>query len=481
MRGKGEDNVLTLHHIILAKKQLKGRIIAPIDKNANANAVICPKWFSIKMKETFLQDEHYEKIEEGTQNIFERWKTWYTNRGFDKRLKWAQKMDLPFAYFLVKNKDIQKKIRPIISYARHPMRRLLHAAASALNFMLKKIKVDNFVLWRCQDFLPTLQDRINNIIRTLGRKANFIIIPADIKNMFTELPQEAVRRAMSWFLDIVKKNNRKTSVRVHKNDLEKPSFGRSVNLADYINLTFEELKQIIFFDLENCIFNVGNCTMRQKDGIPMGSQTSPPVAVISCVFYEFMFVNTLPMADRRLFNNMRYIDDAETIIGYVDGDDSSKTHALALYEKYRNTCYHKNMELIPEHTKDGTHDFLYCEVEKLEGPQIICSMRSKNADSLVHCGMQSFPRFHHFTSFAPRRQKKGVVTSVLLNIQRCSSSHLSLIGAVLQLIAELLVLDYPWRMITDCIIGMASRDGTVVTWSIVSCLLNNIRRIDSIR
>ena len=76
------------------------------------------------------------------------------------------------------------------------------------------------------------------------------------------------------------------SVPVSKSD-NSVRYGHSVaSDASRINLTYDELLEIVCFDLNNSFFTVGTFVGKQTCGIPMGSPISPALAVIVCAYYE---------------------------------------------------------------------------------------------------------------------------------------------------------------------------------------------------
>ena len=68
---------------------------------------------------------------------------------------------LPYAYVLRKFKDVRKP-RPIVSYARHPAKRLLNLCGRAIAFLLSTADVRHCVLWRTHDLVQRLQDIVRS-------------------------------------------------------------------------------------------------------------------------------------------------------------------------------------------------------------------------------------------------------------------------------------------------------------------------------
>ena len=63
-----------------------------------------------------------------------------------------------------------------------------------------------------------------------------------------------------------------------------------IPLSDEIQLTFDEIVQIVQFDLDNASFTVGDdVIMIQGVGIPMGSPTSSAIAPMICIYFENIY------------------------------------------------------------------------------------------------------------------------------------------------------------------------------------------------
>ena len=71
-------------------------------------------------------------------------------------------------------------------------------------------------------------------------------------------------------------------------------------MSDEIYITFDELKSIVKFDLENATFNLGsNITLRQLIGIPMGSPLSSALAPLVCIYFEHILFTSIDIENNR--------------------------------------------------------------------------------------------------------------------------------------------------------------------------------------
>ena len=66
------------------------------------------------------------------------------------------KISLPYAYTLPKDKDLRNKTRPIVSYAKHPAKQILNVAGRAFQWLLEHLhtkgEMKSFALFKTQDF-----------------------------------------------------------------------------------------------------------------------------------------------------------------------------------------------------------------------------------------------------------------------------------------------------------------------------------------
>lgn len=165
---------------------------------------------------------------------------------------------------MAKNKDI-KKFRPIVSYFKRPFKRVLNASGRALQHLLSVLREPHFNLSSVSGALYEFE-RIND-------KYNESDLSCICLN----------RIAVKWLLAKVQTATRRheISVPISKNNDSPPHLGRSSGKDhDRITFTFDELLDIVNFDLSNAVFCVGDTLLKQVVGIPMGSPINPSLAQI---------------------------------------------------------------------------------------------------------------------------------------------------------------------------------------------------------
>lgn len=113
---------------------------------------------------------------------------------------------VPHSYVIPKNKDILDKNRVITSYYRFPMRKLLKLASKALTFCLRNLKKNyrHFTLHRLSDTKPLLKKLTRKWRKQFGKHANVDVIATDLKQMYTFLHHDEIRKATLWLFERIR-------------------------------------------------------------------------------------------------------------------------------------------------------------------------------------------------------------------------------------------------------------------------------------
>ena len=337
------------------KEEWKGWTIVPRDKNSNTFAVGCPIWYRQCLIKTFCwygKNRHYKRrLQLKEEKIMKEWKEEAKEKGWLKIQKWNEKPSLPIAYGLPKEKDDDLLIfRPIISYAKHPLKKILNITAKALTLMVKETISDHYTLWETKKLLEEVE-RMNSQIEEGER---LLLLKADIKNMYTHLPHDRLIDIVKWIIRKFTKKNRQKTISVGKEKKGKARKGGSSS-KDRTNITIEQIEEIVLFDLKNAIFKLGSFKLQQIIGIPMGSPLSPILAISYCAYMERK-MNLIPKDVKIL--GTRYIDDIFLILRQKISEKEEK-----LYETLKKVIngYGKEVEVKIEETGDKI-TFLEAEI-----------------------------------------------------------------------------------------------------------------------
>jgi hypothetical protein len=193
--------------------------------------------------------------------------------------------------------------------------------------------------------------------------------------------------------------------------------GANTNTQTWVTFSFQDLEDIVRFDLSNAIFTTYDSVLKQNVGIPMGSPLSPVLANLICAYHEVHYLR-----EQRLDNcpqpvdGTRYVDDGLWACGAIRGDETSEAIADNNLKIFMETCYKDLCVEVDENR---------IRIKMLES--VICNPDHdpnhvgiiywhKNKDAVMKDNKQTFLKFQHFTSFSPLNAKIGVMKSTFLRM-----------------------------------------------------------------
>jgi hypothetical protein len=439
-----------------------------LDKNGQCGLIMCKRLAAQNLKTTFYEDHnHYnsplarritkDKIEgvPDYQWLLERWKATYTLNKWDRYTTWDNKSAIPHAYIIPKNKDIEKQ-RPISSYCRHPLKKLLNRAGRALTAALQNLdEQTHFTLWNTTHFSTDVQNKVERIISS--GFPDVLALAGDIKNMYTELPHDHILKAVKWVLQHVEQKRRKTiNVTMRGRGGARIGVSRNNEKTKSVTFTTEELLKIIEFDLQNAYFTAGDILMRQHTGIPMGSPISPILATCICAYDEHIFITKqIPLIGRTI-QGTRYVDDALYMIGYdrrIAGD-----WAVAQWEILNmRHIYHENLNLEVD-LDQLTPLMLESRLNFTPGHYGETIYNHKNADKIGNNNKNRLMKFQNYWSESNKHSKRGVIISTFLRMNWATNrGNLKLIDTYKSMLLELTTLGYPERFLRKILQSLTSR------------------------
>ena len=148
------DNIpsfLRLENILDTKWKYRGWVIISCDKNSNLQLPMCPVKYRQDILKTFVQNPLMFRIlttdesssqtlqEKQLKILFSKYRKHWSSLG-----NFRKKGELPSAYTLPKFSDIEKglkdyRVRPIITYAKYPMKKTLSIVSIGLNFLISRL------------------------------------------------------------------------------------------------------------------------------------------------------------------------------------------------------------------------------------------------------------------------------------------------------------------------------------------------------
>ena len=356
------------------------------------------------------------------------------------------KGSIPYAYILPKNKDVYK-FRPVVSYFSHPFKKLFNLSARAISALLKLIDNNyHFILWKTGD----LKDRLKNLLleRRVGiRRRKLFVRAFDIKEFYTNLSHDEIRKAFLWLFNEVRKKLRNANfVTVPHNKVDEPRItSYPLFLPKWTCFDFDLLFEIICFDLDNIYFSVGNVLLKQRKGLPMGSPLSPVASILTAAFYEFEFLSNLEKNDRVLIDGIRYIDDI-LVFGFSENGEKFERITAEVLDRFQKFCYHSDLILENEPINNNRVVFLEGDLFIEEDSVMMCH-KNKNWPLIREKNEQIIKRFVIWNSFCSRHIKRGIVIGALFRILVNSSSEFIAANSMLKILLEFNAIGYPWNFI----------------------------------
>jgi hypothetical protein len=402
-----------------------------MDKNAGELFVCCPVWYWRKVMGIFDwkgKDANYEKIKTGKEEIL---------KGWEKEMGWWGVGDsggeIPVGYAIPKEKDVEK-MRPIVSYAKHPWKTALNTTARMVAFLLKRIGLDETVIWRTMD-VKGIVEELNGWCEKEDETRMMI---GDIKNMYTELPHKEIMEAVEWLIERVEGKVRGCKwLRVEKKGRGGGAFGRGEKKKGYVELKMKDIIKVVMFDLNNCYIRLGRVIVKQGWGIPMGSPLSPILAIVICVKYETVFKETLGVDNRLKIK--RYMDDVWLIGRYKKGSKTEEKEIDKAIIDFRTFGYHERMKIETEGVQEKV-EFLECTIERRKG-KWECEYRVKNEERRKN-GMKGLRRFIEYGSYGDKR-KVGLVMGAMARVEQNCSEKIGILVKGTAVVRELRRAGYP--------------------------------------
>ena len=420
------------------KNKWNGWIFLERDKNNGAIAVACPMWYRKKLIETFDWTKwraNYQKINKDRNSVLKYWKEEVKK----KKIKtgWNPKGMIPYCYGLPKEKDLNK-MRPIVSYVHHPMKRIFNYIGRIILFMTKKSGIEGLTLWRVSDTEKRL--KLTNELIDEWREEEDIEIKMevyDVKEMYTCLPHNIILDAVNWVIETYKRKyghlvtitgNRTEDIKVGKHNSKK-------------NRTFstDEIIEVVRQDLKNAVFSCGKLLVLQTIGIPMGSPLSPALAITTCAMAEEKMKRSITQNIH--FQAMRYMDDMWICLMKNKKEEWGRTEEI---------FNHYDRHLKIEKEREGNRVRFLDKELIWNGREITQIAFNKNKDSLKEEGKRKFKNMLPQISFNTRETKKSLIVGKMIRIQTNTTKEVDTFWQGWICLKELEILGYKKNIVREC-------------------------------
>ena len=449
-----EGSMFTLPVIKALKRLTRDMYISYLDHNGGCLVVACPCLPYELMVQAFVEDlDHYERVPTAQRKIMKTWRETFKERGWDFFIRWGAQAGLAHPYLLLKEKGLLK-FRPIVPYSRHPLKLLFNMAARALRHLYRSMQPPSFTLDRADQLTDLLAQVSQKGYRSVEARLG------DVKNMFTELPHDVIMEALDWLLGLCAEKG-VDRVYIGPTKTGEVKSGKKPRGTGWHEMFLTTLREIVKFDLENCLYVVGTEVLRQKKGVPMGSPLSPPLAILICIFYEAEALEARGPQEGMERLGVRWVDDLLMLFGsHEDMGEVAEDWGFFM------TAYHEDMELEEEH-HEGSFKFLDAWVSVLPGGVIQSKLFNKNRGSVLQNGGQQFYRLPHARSCVSRTVRMACITGMLHRAKTYSSGPQQVEESTHDLLREFKSIGYEDEILKHALTKMANTSGDS-TWTEIS-------------
>ena len=316
IRPKKTNPILKQQTVTNYLKELHSKfVLVPIDKASNNIAIICKRFYVEEiLKEIGVigeKSDTYVKSVKTKDEILEE------NIGYSQKLGFQinnNEKELPSMYWIPKLHKNPVGKRFIIASKTCSTKKLSKSISSVFkliyhqveNFHKKSKFLDDYnKFWVLQNYNPVIKT-LNKINKKKNAKS---ISTYDFSTLYTKLPHKKLVDKLSELIDFVYQGGNKNYIRINK--YGKATWGKKGRTT--IGFTKNSLKTAVIHLIENCYFTVGNITLKQAIGIPMGIDPAPFWANLFLYFYENKFITSLISTDkvkaRHFHSTNRFIDD----------------------------------------------------------------------------------------------------------------------------------------------------------------------------
>ena len=439
-----------------------GLVIAPLDHNTCAAVACCPVFYHDALERSFVRDpEHYERLDTTARRVVTAWRDFYEEHRLARFQHWPFNSGIPEPYILPKNKDILR-YRPITPYTNHPLSASLNIASRALAFVMRQSGLRSFTLHEPAD-LKRLVQAANKQLQDNPRLRVFPRC-GDVKNMYTELPHDALFSAIDWVLDAFHRHLGTDAITVKRKGPGGVVGGRRKR-AGWVILCLEELRTLLRFDITNAIFTLGGGIYRQVKGIPMGSPDSPPLSNLVCMYSEEPFLRArlqtlLQEAGASPKDSVltgRFFDDttAFVLVEMADMSDSELDRAEKVADHVWGemaTLYHEDMVMEPTDCSSGVFKDLSFDVIITHDRRGI-ELRAHNPNTAWAIAGEPVARTRFPAMPAPSSalHKKSTVMTMLLSTKRLATTPNHFTSSAAVLLAEFSRLGYSYSFLLGAV------------------------------
>jgi hypothetical protein len=222
-------------------------VLSPLDRNPGVLNMECKSMTWCKMYDHFWMNKvNYTVTDLTHQQVMKIYIKAYKKFGWQKYAMFRRKGEIPYPYILTKAKN-RERIRPVVSTHNHPLKKVFYVGALCLFTCLKNVSFQHSNLFSQTEIIPTIKKLLCNIHNEENKEEWAVMTyAADVKEMYTCLPQEFLLKAVWFILMDAKKHNRRGEVTIYLNEPKRSRLGKLYNCElQARTLTMEQIFQII--------------------------------------------------------------------------------------------------------------------------------------------------------------------------------------------------------------------------------------------
>jgi hypothetical protein len=387
--------------------------VLELDKNNYSFVMMCRKNYMDKLWGAFdpgLNKQYVEvvgsdkKIKQGILKEYDKW-----------NLAKTTKKDCEFnrAKILLKNKDLGRN-RPVVSFFNFVGRYTGKFVSRAMTVIVRRMqfKWKQFNLDKNLDFRKSIDELNNNKKWRLALKDEYTFIECDIKEQYSNLCMKDLLNTIQE-VKLMIGNEGNGFVRIAKDKKERflDGIGKGGD-RHFINVSFDVIWKYVLFELENNYILVGSKTVKQVDGVAMGSLCGAQLAVLDCMRKENESRGWWAAKGVRM-KAWRFRDDIRLMVKGKLGDVIAED-----YVKRLNLIYGSSVKVELEACRGGFMMFLDYRVE-LKNGILLCRDVNRNIDMLNDGDLKKWKiRFPVLGCGWNKKVYLGVMVGVMLNAFR---------------------------------------------------------------
>ena len=438
------SNAIFIHEVKSVLEILpKNLVISVKDKNQGSLYVECPFIFKNRINKEIAHCPSFQIAKNVTSNsILDRLRNYYNDFRMYKFGRWTNGT-LPYLYIIPKDKDPVNKSRLISSYVNHPLKNVFRNTSRVLTWCFNQIiNLKHFTLYKLTDIKGKVR-KAQKWLNRNGDNLGLITIQTDVKQMYTNLDHNDIRKAITWLLDtaINKGNKRKRNLNYFIMNKTAPfDIYMSRNSGDNTQYTFtrDDILNIVNVDLNNAYQSRGVATFIQSKGCPMGGILSAIYANVKCAYDEICFTHRIGFKHNRIFG-IRQMDDLMLWVVYKKNNSKQLFEALKIKRSIlkQGTVYTGGLELeeqdyITVSENHTVHKFAGTVIQCFLGNKLRFSVQifNKNKESITNNNKQKYPRYTNANSNTANTYKHCTIIGTLFRIFNCSDNDFFLREAI---------------------------------------------------